>query len=132
MDRWFARRGESTVAVARVLPAVRSYISYPAGTARMDPTRFGLYTLLGSIPWTLALLYAGIVLRSNWTVVEQYFRPIDIALLVAVVGLVVYLGLVAAGVVSSGWPPRRGPRYARVEETASGVTPTPSDPPPPP
>ena len=112
MEEWFARHGEPTVAIARVIPGVRSYISYPAGTARMNAGRFGVYTLLGSIPWTLALLYAGIVLGSHWQVISRYFFPIDIAIVVVVVALVVYVLLVATGDLAPGWPPRRGPRRA--------------------
>lgn len=107
MDAWFARRGELTVALARVIPVVRSYISYPAGTARMDPTRFGVYTLVGTIPWTLALLYAGILLGSNWLAVSRYFEPLDIALVVVVVIAAAYLVLLATGTLAPGWPPRR-------------------------
>jgi membrane protein DedA with SNARE-associated domain len=77
MDDWFSRHGEVTVAVCRSLPVVRAYISYPAGTARMPPVRFGVYTLLGSIPWSLALIYAGIVLGHRWTVVQTYLGPLD-------------------------------------------------------
>jgi membrane protein DedA with SNARE-associated domain len=110
MDAWFARRGEATVALARIIPGVRSYISYPAGTAKMNPVRFGAYTLLGATPWTLGLLYAGYVLRSNWLIVSRYFAPIDLALVVVIVAAGVYLALVAAGVVAWGWPPKKGPR----------------------
>ena len=106
MDRWFAGRGEATVALARIVPVVRSYISYPAGTARMDPTRFGAYTLLGSAPWTLGLLYAGIVLGDHWRLISRYFLPIDIVFVVIVVVLGAYLVLVATGDISRGWPPR--------------------------
>jgi membrane protein DedA with SNARE-associated domain len=126
MDAWFAHRGEVTVAIARVIPGVRSYISYPAGTARMNPTRFGLYTLAGTVPWTLALLYAGIVLRANWLVVTHYFEPIDIALVVCIVAAVVYLVLLATGILAVGWPPRRGPR--RTPPTESGPPGTPPTP----
>ncbi|MGA7476179.1 MAG: DedA family protein [Thermoplasmata archaeon] len=107
MDRFFARRGELTVAVARLVPVVRAYISYPAGTARMKPVRFGAYTLLGSIPFTLALVYAGMILRSNWTAVSSYFRYIDILLVATVLFVVAYLLLQIAGVFGPGWPPRR-------------------------
>lgn len=110
MDAWFARRGEVTVALARVVPVVRSYISYPAGTARMEPARFGFYTLVGSIPWTLALLYAGIALRSNWLVVSRYFEPLDIAFAAIIVAAVAYVVLLAVGYLAPGWPPRRAPR----------------------
>jgi membrane protein DedA with SNARE-associated domain len=77
MDQWFSHHGEVTVAIARCVPVVRAYISYPAGTARMPPARFGAYTLLGSLPFTLALLYAGIVLGKHWREVEQYLTPLD-------------------------------------------------------
>lgn len=99
MDRFFARRGEVTVAVARLVPVVRSYVSYPAGTARMEPIRFGVYTLLGSIPFVLALIYAGFVLRADWTVVSQYFRIFDYVLVALIVVAVVYVVLVIVGVI---------------------------------
>ena len=107
VDRFFARRGQSTVALLRLVPVLRSYISYPAGTARMDPVRFGVYTLLGALPFTALLLYAGIVLRSQWTLVSSYFEPLDYALLGVVVFAVVYIVLQVAGVFEPGWPPRR-------------------------
>ena len=117
MDRFFARHGDVTVGVSRLVPVVRSYISYPAGTAKMSPVRFGVYTILGSTPFALALLYAGLVLRSNWTLVSSYFNVLDyvvIALLVVVVG---YVGLQIAGVLAPGWPPRR----ITAESTAPAV-----------
>jgi membrane protein DedA with SNARE-associated domain len=123
MDTWFARRGEVTVAVARVIPGVRSYISYPAGTARMDPVRFGAYTFAGSLPWTLAMLYAGIVLGSHWNVISEYFLPIDVTLVVLVVATGIYLGLVATGRLTRGWPPRRRPgRDGSVGSARVGAT----------
>lgn len=85
MDAWFARRGETTVALARLLPIVRSYISFPAGTSRMAPVRFGVYTLLGSIPFTLALVYAGVALGEHWTEVEATFRYLDYATIAFIV-----------------------------------------------
>ncbi|HXQ48495.1 MAG TPA: DedA family protein [Thermoplasmata archaeon] len=111
MDRWFSAHGEVTVALCRSLPVVRAYISYPAGTARMPPVRFGAYTLAGSIPWTVALLYAGIVLGERWTVVQTYLAPLDYlvyALLVAgaVYLLIFYLRARRAGLKA---PPRRPP-----------------------
>jgi membrane protein DedA with SNARE-associated domain len=119
VDRWFARHGEATVTLARFVPLFRSYISYPAGTARMSPTRFGLYTLLGTVPWNLGLLYAGVVLGSHWTVIVGFVQPFDLVIAGLVVAAVVYLGLVAARVITRDWPPRRVPR----------TTPAPSEPP---
>lgn len=107
MERFFARRGEVTVTVARLIPVVRSYISYPAGTAAMSPVRFGVYTAVGLTPFAAAFLYAGLVLRSHWTQVEASFRWIDYAGLVVVVIGGIYLYLVLTERLSPGWPPRR-------------------------
>ena len=107
MDRFFERRGEAAVALARLVPVVRSYISYPAGTSKMPPARFGAYTLAGLLPFEVAFLYLGIVLRSNWAVVESLFRWLDYALLGLVVAAGVYLYLVLTERVTPGWPPRR-------------------------
>jgi membrane protein DedA with SNARE-associated domain len=88
MDRWFREHGEATVALARCVPVVRAYISYPAGTAKMDARYFGIYTLLGSVPFTLALVFAGIELGHHWGAVEYTFRYLDLA---------IYAVLIAAG-----------------------------------
>ncbi len=114
VDRWFQGRDEWFVAVARLIPIVRSYISYPAGFARMNPTRFGLYTLLGSIPFTLGLLYAGIVLRSDWPIITSWFGPLDYVVGAILVIGVVYGFLAWKRYVSWDWPPRRLPPEARV------------------
>lgn len=107
VDRYFARHGEPTVGLARMVPVLRSYISYPAGTARMEPIRFGVFTLAGSIPFTVALIYAGMLLRSNWRMVSASLVYLDYPLIALVVVVVVFLGLQIAGVLAPGWPPRR-------------------------
>jgi membrane protein DedA with SNARE-associated domain len=124
-DRWFAQHGEVTVTLARFVPFFRSYISYPAGTARMSPTRFGLYTLLGIVPWNLALIYAGFVLGSNWSLIVTYLDPFDYAFAALIVLAVVYIALVAAGVLAPGWPPRRADRGA---PAVPGAQPPPAGP----
>ncbi len=107
VDRYFDRYGEVTVSVGRLVPIVRAYISYPAGTAEMKPFRFGVYTVAGSIPFTLVMIYAGFVLKSNWTVVSSYFTYLDYPLIAAVVLIVLLLLLEVVGVLAPGWPPRR-------------------------
>ncbi len=107
VDTYFARHGESTVGLLRLVPVLRAYISFPAGTARMDPVRFGIFTFLGSVPYTLALLYAGILLRSHWGVISAYFVYLNVPLLALIAVGVVYLALLIAGVIAPGWPPRR-------------------------
>jgi membrane protein DedA with SNARE-associated domain len=58
-DRWFSQRGEIIILLARMLPVVRTFIAFPAGVARMNRVKFHAYTFLGSLPWCLALGYAG-------------------------------------------------------------------------
>jgi membrane protein DedA with SNARE-associated domain len=65
-DRWFARYGEVIVFASRMLPAVRTFIAFPAGVARMNLTRFTVYTFVGSLPWCLGLAYVGQVLGAQW------------------------------------------------------------------
>ncbi|HTT35906.1 MAG TPA: DedA family protein [Thermoplasmata archaeon] len=91
IERWFARHGEPTVALCRLLPIVRSYISYPAGTARMEPGRFGLYTAVGALPFTIAFVELGVVLGDHWDALYPLFQLGDIAAVVVLVGLVAWL-----------------------------------------
>ena len=90
-EKWFDRYGEVTVFVSRCLPVVRTFISFPAGTARMNFAKFTLYTLLGCIPWVSALTYFGYVLGENWTLIGDYLHYLDYAVAVAFVVGLVYL-----------------------------------------
>jgi membrane protein DedA with SNARE-associated domain len=65
-DHWFAKYGEVIVFVSRLLPAIRTFIAFPAGVARMNLTRFVIYTFAGSLPWCLALAYVGQKLGEQW------------------------------------------------------------------
>ena len=65
-DRWFARFGEIIVFASRLLPAVRTFIAFPAGVARMNLKRFVIYTFAGSLPWCLGLAYVGQKLGEQW------------------------------------------------------------------
>jgi membrane protein DedA with SNARE-associated domain len=65
-DRWFAKRGEIIVFVSRMLPAIRTFIAFPAGVARMNLKRFIIYTFAGSFPWCLGLAYIGQKLGQKW------------------------------------------------------------------
>jgi membrane protein DedA with SNARE-associated domain len=76
-DRWFARYGEWTVFLARLLPVVRTFIALPAGIARMNFVRFNLYTFLGSLPWCWVLAYAGMKLGERWKTLGPYFHRFD-------------------------------------------------------
>jgi membrane protein DedA with SNARE-associated domain len=65
-DRWFAKRGELIVFASRLLPVIRTFIAFPAGVARMNMTRFIIYTFIGSLPWCLGLAYVGQKLGEEW------------------------------------------------------------------
>jgi len=87
-QRLFSKYGAAIVFAGRMLPAVRTVISLPAGIAKMDELKFVLYTLLGSIPWNFMLAYAGYLLGENWSIVEGYSRIIDYIAVLAIILLV--------------------------------------------
>jgi membrane protein DedA with SNARE-associated domain len=58
-DRWFAKRGDIIIFFARLLPVIRTFIAFPAGVARMNRTKFHIYTFAGSLPWCYGLAYFG-------------------------------------------------------------------------
>jgi membrane protein DedA with SNARE-associated domain len=84
---WFETRGELAVFLSRLLPVVRTFISLPAGVARMNPVRFTVYTLLGCLPWSFALAWLGYALGGNWSEAEQVIRPIAWVIAAAIAGL---------------------------------------------
>jgi len=86
---WFERHGDVTVFVSRLLPVVRTFISVPAGVARMNVVKFTVYTVLGCLPWTFALAWLGYALGDNWGTAERVIRPVAwvIAALVIAGGL---------------------------------------------
>lgn len=72
-EAWWEKYGEAATFFSRLLPVIRTFISLPAGMARMPFGKFTLYTFLGCIPWTFALTYAGFVVGDNWEQVLRYF-----------------------------------------------------------
>ena len=90
-DRWFARYGPVTVLVTRMLPLVRTFISLPAGVARMPLWRFSILTVIGCIPWVLMLGLIGELAKQNWTSWKHAFSYVDYILVGALVIGVVYL-----------------------------------------
>jgi len=95
MDRatqFFERRGELTVLVSRVIPVVRTFISLPAGIARMRFGRFVAFTIIGSLPWTFSLALAGHAIGNHWHGVANAFKPISYAIAaIAVAAIAVWL-----------------------------------------
>ncbi|HEY2398681.1 MAG TPA: DedA family protein [Solirubrobacteraceae bacterium] len=89
-DRWFDRYGAPAVFFSRMLPIIRTFISLPAGVAKMPFGRFTLYTLAGSVPWVLGLALAGEALGHEWENARKYFEYVDYAVIVLVVVGIVY------------------------------------------
>jgi len=79
-EKWFKKYGVASIFFSRLLPVVRTFISLPAGIARMPFLKFCLYTFLGSLPWSFALTYAGVVSGGNWHILGPYFRKFDWAI----------------------------------------------------
>jgi membrane protein DedA with SNARE-associated domain len=110
-DRWFAKYGEAIVFISRLLPAVRTFIAFPAGVARMNMTRFIVYTFAGSLPWCLGLAYAGQKLGEQWDkdeTLKTWFHRFDF-----VIGIV--------GVLAVSWWIWRHIKHSRPEKPETEV-----------
>lgn len=89
-DRFFQRYGELTVLFGRMIPLVRAFVSLPAGISKMPLGRFTVFSLIGTIPWVIALAFAGHALGSDWTSVRKAFEYVDYLIVALVVVGIVY------------------------------------------
>jgi membrane protein DedA with SNARE-associated domain len=92
-DHWFERWGSAAVFFGRMVPLVRTFVSYPAGISRMPMGRFLLFSALGSLPWNAALIAAGFYVGENYAQIEAALKPFEyliyaviLVLLVALIG----------------------------------------------
>jgi membrane protein DedA with SNARE-associated domain len=90
-DRWFERHGDATVFFTRMLPIVRTFISLPAGVARMPFWRFTVLTLAGCVPWVFLLTFVGKQAGDNWTKWKDSLHYVDYAVAALIVVGIVYL-----------------------------------------
>ena len=88
-NHWFAKYGDWITFVARFIPGVRTFISLPAGIARMNLGKFSAYAFLGSFIWSAALAYGGYLLGQNWEKIRAAMRPFDYPILSAFLVLVI-------------------------------------------
>jgi membrane protein DedA with SNARE-associated domain len=91
IERWFDKYGSLTVLFCRMLPLVRTVNALPAGIGKMNFPKFCLYTFIGSIPWNLALVFVGYLLKENWSVLEKYSLYIDILAVFVAVAVIFYI-----------------------------------------
>ena len=90
-DRWFERYGGVTVFFSRMVPVVRTFISLPAGVAKMPFWRFTVLTTLGIIPWVLAWAVVGKQVGSDWESLQEKLHYVDYAIVAAIVAGIAYL-----------------------------------------
>ncbi len=94
-ERFFARYGNITVFISRLLPVVRTFIALPAGVARMNQVKFHFYTFIGSWPWCLGLAYVGMNLGQRWDAdprLRMWFHRFDAVILAAIlISIVVFV-----------------------------------------
>jgi membrane protein DedA with SNARE-associated domain len=89
-ERWFRKYGNAAVFGSRLLPVVRTFISLPAGMAKMDFPRFVGLSFIGSLPWCFVLAYLGFYLGGNWQVIESYFGIFTIIVVIVVGALLTW------------------------------------------
>jgi len=88
-DKWFSKWGMGAVFVGRLLPVIRTFISFPAGIARVNLFWFSLWTFVGSVIWSYFLGWIGFKLGENWDSLKDYFHKFD-----TVIGIFIILGIV--------------------------------------
>lgn len=89
-EKWFRKYGERIVFFSRVLPVVRTFISLPAGVAKMNFKKFVVFTFVGSLIWSIFLTYVGYTLGKNWHSIEVYYRKFEYLIIGVILALGIY------------------------------------------
>ena len=91
-DNFFNKYGSSAIFFSRLMPVVRTFISLPAGIAKMNFNKFVIYSFLGSVPWSFGLAYLGKKLGDHWDILGGYFHKFDFVIVIAIMaGAVWYI-----------------------------------------
>jgi membrane protein DedA with SNARE-associated domain len=90
-DRWFERHGDATVFFSRMLPVIRTFISLPAGVARMPFWRFTLMSFAGIVPWVVGFAIAGRAVGDRWDELQEKLHYVDYAIVAGIIAAIVYL-----------------------------------------
>jgi membrane protein DedA with SNARE-associated domain len=86
---WLKKYGDFVAFFSRMLPAVRTFISLPAGLSEMNIWKFSLFTFFGSLIWSALLTYVGVYFGNQWHALEPYYRKFEI-----VIAVVFFLGVI--------------------------------------
>ena len=89
-DRWLKRHGLKVAFGTRLVPIVRTFISFPAGAARVPIARFTMYTFIGSYIWSFVLAWVGAKFGEHWQSIHEVWRGFDIAVLIALLALFLF------------------------------------------
>jgi membrane protein DedA with SNARE-associated domain len=89
-DNFFNKYGSAAIFFSRLLPVVRTFISLPAGIAKMNFSKFVIYSFLGSVPWSFGLAYLGKKLGDHWNTLGVYFHKFDFVMVIIIMALVVW------------------------------------------
>lgn len=84
-EKWLRRHGDVVTFFSRLLPVVRTFISFPSGMAQINLARFTIYSFLGSLLWSLFLTYIGYSLGTHWDSLHPYFQKFDYLILIAII-----------------------------------------------
>lgn len=88
-DSWYQKYGLLAALIGRNFPIIRTLISLPIGIMRLSFTKFLLYTIIGSIPWTFAFVYFGYTLGNNWTIINEYVQKLKVPIKILISLLIV-------------------------------------------
>jgi membrane protein DedA with SNARE-associated domain len=84
-EKWFQKYGAFSIFLGRLMPVVSTFISCPAGLAKMKISTFSFLTFIGSFIWSTFLTYLGFTLGKNWEILEVYFRKFDYLILILII-----------------------------------------------
>lgn len=90
-EKFFNKYGEITIFICRFIPIVRHLISIPAGFAKMNVTKFLIFTVVGASLWNAFLTFVGSILRQNWDEVMKYSKVLDIIVIAVIIGAIFYI-----------------------------------------
>ncbi|MFT8314452.1 MAG: DedA family protein [Clostridium sp.] len=89
-DTMFNKYGDKIIFFSRLLPIIRTFISLPAGIAKMNFSKFVLYTIVGSAIWSAFLVYLGFIMGENWETIRSYYHYADVAMVILVIAFILY------------------------------------------
>jgi membrane protein DedA with SNARE-associated domain len=89
-DHWFSKYGSATVFFGRLIPIIRTYISFPAGISKMDLKKFSFYTFFGALPWSILFAWLGIKMGQNWELIQKTIHKLDYFIAALIIAAICY------------------------------------------